>query len=107
MQYRRFGKTDWLVSEIAFGAWQIGGDWGKVDDEESIATLLYAFDKGINFVDSAELYGRGHSEEVIGQALRQWTGEKICRDQSAADPLARSRRRRSRHARALPRLVSA
>ena len=77
MQYRRFGKTDWLVSEIAFGAWQIGGDWGKVDDRESIVTLLYAFDKGINFVDTAELYGRGHSEEVIGQALRQWTGEKI------------------------------
>jgi len=77
MQYRRFGKTDWLVSEIAFGAWQIGGDWGKVDDRESIVTLLYAFDNGINFVDTAELYGRGHSEEVIGQALRQWTGEKI------------------------------
>ena len=43
MQYRKFGKTGWDVSEIAFGAWQIGGDWGKVDDKASIETLLYAF----------------------------------------------------------------
>ena len=77
MQYRKFGRTGWDVSEIAFGAWQIGGDWGKVDDKASIGTLLYAFEKGINFVDTAELYGRGHSEEVIGQALRQWKGGKI------------------------------
>jgi aryl-alcohol dehydrogenase-like predicted oxidoreductase len=77
MQYRKFGRTGWDVSEIAFGAWQIGGDWGKVDDEASIETLLYAFEKGINFVDTAELYGRGHSEEVIGKALRQWNGGKI------------------------------
>jgi aryl-alcohol dehydrogenase-like predicted oxidoreductase len=77
MQYRKFGKTGWDVSEIAFGAWQIGGDWGKVDDRASIETLLYAFEKGINFVDTAELYGRGHSEEVIGKALRQWNGGKI------------------------------
>jgi aryl-alcohol dehydrogenase-like predicted oxidoreductase len=77
MKYRRFGKTGWDVSEIAFGAWQIGGDWGKVDDRQSIDTLHYAFDNGINFVDTAELYGRGHSEEVIGQALREWKGGKI------------------------------
>ena len=77
MQYRKFGKTGWDVSEIAFGAWQIGGDWGKVDDKASIETLLYAFEKGINFVDTAELYGRGHSEEVIGEALRQWRGGKV------------------------------
>ena len=77
MKYRKFGKTGWEVSEIAFGAWQIGGDWGKVDDKQSIDTLHYAFDKGINFVDTAELYGRGHSEEVIGEALRQWKGSKI------------------------------
>ncbi len=77
MQYRKFGRTGWDVSEIAFGAWQIGGDWGKVDDKASIETLLYAFEKGINFVDTAELYGRGHSEVVIGQALKQWQGGKI------------------------------
>lgn len=77
MQYRNFGTTHWQVSEIAFGAWQIGGDWGKVDDNESIKTLLHAFERGINFVDTAELYGKGHSEEVIGQALKQWHGSKI------------------------------
>ena len=57
------------------GGWQIGGQWGRVDDAASIRTLLHAFEKGINFVDTAELYGAGHSEEVIGQALRQWGGK--------------------------------
>ena len=77
MRFRRFGKTGWQVSEIGFGAWQIGGGWGKVDDNQSIDTLLHAFEKGINFVDTAELYGGGHSEEVIGRALKQWKGGKI------------------------------
>jgi aryl-alcohol dehydrogenase-like predicted oxidoreductase len=77
MQYRDFGRTGWKVSEIGFGAWQIGGQWGRVDDAASIRTLLHAFDKGINFVDTAELYGAGHSETVIGQALRQWRGDKV------------------------------
>lgn len=77
MRYRKFGRTDWQVSEIAFGAWQIGGDWGKVDDEHSVRTLLYAYEQGINFVDTAELYGKGHSEEVIGRSLREWRGSKI------------------------------
>jgi aryl-alcohol dehydrogenase-like predicted oxidoreductase len=77
MRYRAFGRTDWLVSEIGFGAWQLGGDWGKVDDKASIETLHHAFDKGINFVDTAELYGNGHSETVVGQALKQWSGHKI------------------------------
>jgi len=77
MQYRTFGRTGWQVSEIAFGGWQLGGDWGAVDDQASIRTLLHSFDRGINFVDTAELYGAGHSEEVIGQALRQWRGNRI------------------------------
>jgi aryl-alcohol dehydrogenase-like predicted oxidoreductase len=77
MRYRAFGRTGWKVSEIAFGAWQLGGDWGPVDDEASLDTLLYAFEQGINFVDTAELYGSGHSETVIGEALRRWTGDKI------------------------------
>jgi aryl-alcohol dehydrogenase-like predicted oxidoreductase len=50
---------------------QLGGDWGKVDDQASIDTLHHAWDKGINFVDTAELYGNGHSEEVVGRALKQ------------------------------------
>jgi aryl-alcohol dehydrogenase-like predicted oxidoreductase len=77
MQYRQFGRTGWQVSEIAFGAWQLGGDWGAVDDEASIRTLHHAFDRGVNLVDTAFIYGNGHSEEVIGRALRQWSGHKI------------------------------
>ncbi|WP_104135802.1 MULTISPECIES: aldo/keto reductase [unclassified Cryobacterium] len=77
MQYRSFGRTGWDVSEISFGAWQLGGQWGQVDDEESIATLLAAYTLGINFVDTAEFYGAGHSEEVIGESLRRWDGDRI------------------------------
>jgi aryl-alcohol dehydrogenase-like predicted oxidoreductase len=77
MQFRRFGRTDWQVSEIAFGAWQIGGDWGTIDDAESVKTLLHAYEKGINFVDTAELYGRGRSEEVVGKSLKEWRGSRI------------------------------
>ena len=77
MRYRAFGRTGWQISEIGFGAWQLGGDWGQVDDKASIDTLHYAFGKGINFVDTAELYGNGHSEEVISRDLKQWTGDKI------------------------------
>ena len=77
MRYRDFGRTGWKVSEIGFGAWQIGGSWGHVDDAASIRTLLHAFDRGINFVDTAELYGSGHSETVIGLALKQWQGGRI------------------------------
>jgi aryl-alcohol dehydrogenase-like predicted oxidoreductase len=77
MQYRNFGRTGWKVSEISFGAWQLGGQWGKVDDEESVRALLTAYEQGINFVDTAEFYGFGHSEEVIGESLRRWDGDKI------------------------------
>lgn len=77
MQYRQFGRTGWQVSEIAFGAWQLGGDWGEVDDDASIRTLHHAWDRGVNLVDTAYIYGNGHSEEVIGRALRQWSGQKI------------------------------
>ncbi|MCE7481201.1 aldo/keto reductase [Microbacterium profundi] len=77
MQYRNFGRTGWKVSEVSFGAWQLGGQWGAVDDEESIAALLSAYEQGINFVDTAELYGAGHSEEVIGESLRRWNSDKI------------------------------
>lgn len=77
MRYKKFGTTDWQVSEIGFGAWQIGGDWGAIDDAASIRTLLHAFEQGVNFVDTAELYGKGHSETVVGQAIKQWQGDKI------------------------------
>ena len=77
MKYRKFGRTGWEVSEIGFGGWQIGGAWGAVDDNASVRTLLHAFEQGINFVDTAQLYGAGHSEIVIGRALKQWSGNKI------------------------------
>jgi aryl-alcohol dehydrogenase-like predicted oxidoreductase len=77
MKYRSFGRSGWQVSEIGFGGWQLGGSWGQVDDEESIDTLLYAFDQGINFVDTAVLYGQGRSETVIGKALKTWSGNQI------------------------------
>lgn len=74
---RSFGRTGWQVSEISFGAWQLGGQWGQVDDEESLSALLTAYEAGINFVDTAQMYGLGHSEEVVGKSLRKWNGEKI------------------------------
>jgi aryl-alcohol dehydrogenase-like predicted oxidoreductase len=77
VKYRDFGTTGWRVSEIAFGGWQLGGQWGHVDDQASINSLLHAFEAGVNFVDTAEYYGEGHSEEVIGKALRQWGGDKV------------------------------
>jgi aryl-alcohol dehydrogenase-like predicted oxidoreductase len=77
MRYRAFGRTDWQVSEIGFGGWQLGGTWGDVNDQESIRTLLYAFENGINLVDTAVLYGPYRSEKVVGKALKQWTDNKI------------------------------
>ncbi len=77
MRYRPFGRTGWQVSEIAFGGWQIGGQWGKVDADQSVATLLHAFERGINFVDTAELYGAGRSQEVIARALKPCSRGKI------------------------------
>lgn len=77
MRYRPFGTTGWQVSEIGFGAWQVGGDWGATDDAESIRTLHHAFERGINFVDTAQMYGRGHSETVVGEALKQWHGGRV------------------------------
>ena len=77
MEYREFGSTGWKVSEIAFGGWQLGGTWAEVDDESSVKTLLHAYEKGINLVDTAELYGEGRSESVVGKSLKQWNGNKI------------------------------
>jgi aryl-alcohol dehydrogenase-like predicted oxidoreductase len=71
MKYRSFGKLGWQVSEIGFGAWAIGGDmWGPQDDAESIRSLHKALDLGINFIDTAQGYGKGHSESLIGEVLQ-------------------------------------
>lgn len=71
MQYRRLGKTGYDVSTISFGAWAIGGTWGQVDDVQSMAALHRALDLGINFFDTADVYGDGHSERLIAQLRRE------------------------------------
>lgn len=76
MNYRALGRTGWKVSEISFGAWAIGGSWGNVSDEESLAALNKAVDSGINFIDTADVYGGGRSERLIAQ-LRKSRKEKI------------------------------
>ena len=71
MNYREFGKTGWRVSEISFGAWAIGGTWGTVKDDESLDALRRAIDLGVNFIDTADVYGDGHSERLIGKVLKE------------------------------------
>ncbi len=70
MQYRPLGRTGWKVSAISFGAWAIGGTWGPVQDEESIAALHRAIDLGVNFIDTADVYGDGRSERLIAQVKK-------------------------------------
>jgi aryl-alcohol dehydrogenase-like predicted oxidoreductase len=71
------GRTGWKVSEISFGAWAIGGSWGAVDDADSLSALHKALDQGVNLIDTADVYGDGRSEKLIGQVLRQRKGERI------------------------------
>ena len=71
MEYRELGRTGWKVSAISFGAWAIGGTWGKVDDKESLAALHRAADLGVNFFDTADVYGNGRSERLLGQLKRE------------------------------------
>ena len=72
LKYRRLGKSDIKVSEIGFGAWTIGLDWWgkKIEDDEAIRMLKRAFDKGINFFDTGDIYGKGKSEKLIGIAFK-------------------------------------
>jgi len=76
VNYRRFGKTGWDVSEIGFGAWAIGGDWGHVSQEDALDALRTAIEKGINFIDTADVYGDGRSEQLVGQVIKEFP-EKI------------------------------
>jgi aryl-alcohol dehydrogenase-like predicted oxidoreductase len=71
MQSRRLGKTGWDVSEIGFGAWAIGGEWGETDDEESLAAMHAAVDAGVTFFDTADVYGDGRSERLIARLLQE------------------------------------
>ncbi len=76
MHYRELGRTGWKVSTISFGAWAIGGTWGAVDDAESLAALRRAVELGVNFFDTADVYGDGRSERLLAQ-LRRDCGEAI------------------------------
>jgi aryl-alcohol dehydrogenase-like predicted oxidoreductase len=76
MQYRPLGRTGWNVSAISFGAWAIGGTWGTVQDEESLAALHRAVDLGVNFIDTADVYGDGRSERLIAR-LKKSRKEEI------------------------------
>src|SRR5690349_4631496 len=71
MKYRSLGRTGWKVSEISFGAWAIGGSWGEQRDEDSMAALHAALDAGINFFDTADVYGDGRSERLIARLRRE------------------------------------
>jgi aryl-alcohol dehydrogenase-like predicted oxidoreductase len=77
MNYRELGKTGYKVSEVSFGAWAIGAEWGNVSDDESIAALHTAVDLGVNFFDTADVYGDGHSERLLAQLKKDRAGEEI------------------------------
>src|SRR5918912_1050014 len=71
MQTRTFGRLGREVSEIGFGAWQIGADWGEVDEDDALATLHAAADAGVTFFDTADVYGDGRSERLVGRIARE------------------------------------
>jgi aryl-alcohol dehydrogenase-like predicted oxidoreductase len=75
LEQRRLGTTDLQISTVGFGAWAVGGEWfhgwGPQDDATSIAAIRHAVDLGVNWIDTAAIYGLGHSEEVVGRALRE------------------------------------
>jgi aryl-alcohol dehydrogenase-like predicted oxidoreductase len=75
MQYRELGRTGFNVSTVSFGAWAIGGSWGTVDDGESLAALHRAVDQGVNFFDTADVYGDGRSERLMARLRRECGGQ--------------------------------
>jgi len=78
MKYRELGRTGLRVSEIGFGCWAIGGtSYGPTRDEESLEALQTAWEHGVNFYDTADTYGHGHSEELIAQFLRDKPRDQV------------------------------
>ncbi|MDN5907971.1 MAG: aldo/keto reductase [Staphylococcus equorum] len=91
MKYRELGNTGMMISEVSFGTWAIGGAWGKTNDEDALSALEYAIDQGVNFFDTADVYGDGHSEELLAKATAGKEDEiyiatKFCRQGDIADP---------------------
>lgn len=84
MNYRELGNTGMKISEVSFGTWAIGGSWGKTTDAESLSALDYAIDQGVNFFDTADVYGDGHSEKLLAKATKGkeddiYIATKFCR----------------------------
>ena len=77
MEYRRLGRTDMTVSAISFGAWAIGGAWGTVDDADSLRALHAAVDSGVNFIDTADVYGDGRSERLVARLRKERPKETL------------------------------
>jgi aryl-alcohol dehydrogenase-like predicted oxidoreductase len=77
VKYRALGRTGWKISEVSFGAWAIGGAWGDVSDADAMAALHKAVDSGINFLDTADVYGNGRSERHIAQLKKERKDEII------------------------------
>ena len=105
MKHRRLGRTNFEVSEIGYGAWGIGGTmWIGASDKESLAALRRAIELGVNFIDTALVYGDGHSEELVG-AWPVKRAQGLCRHQSSAEEPHVARALRHRHRRSFsPRL---
>jgi aryl-alcohol dehydrogenase-like predicted oxidoreductase len=80
MNTRKLGNSDLTITPVGFGAWAVGGawqfGWGEQSDRDSIAAIHRALELGINWIDTAAVYGLGHSEEVVARALRGWTGQR-------------------------------
>src|SRR6266853_3601487 len=81
MQTRKLGNSDLRITPVCYGAWAIGGSgwqfgWGSQDDKDSIAALHRSLELGVNWIDTAAVYGLGHSEEVVARALKEWRGPK-------------------------------
>ncbi len=70
MKYRKFGSLDWNISEIGLGCWQIGADWGNVSEEKANEVLQSSFENGVNFFDTADVYGMGRSEKFVGEFIK-------------------------------------
>ena len=81
MQTRKLGNSDLHITPVGYGAWAVGGSgwqfaWGSQDDDDSIAAIHRALEVGVNWIDTAAVYGLGHSEEVVGRALKDWQGSR-------------------------------
>ncbi|MCR6110175.1 aldo/keto reductase [Bacillus sp. A301a_S52] len=95
MNYRRLGSTDLKLSELSFGTWAIGGAWGKTSDREALEGLNKAIECGVNFFDTADVYGEGRSEELLAKATKGkkhdiYIASKFCRAGDIDDPLTYS-----------------